>query len=129
MKEESHWVGVGASTESKSRAQKLSREEKQALCEKWKVSGLSRSAFCRREGLAIATFCTWCRKHWPESVAVKEPHLRQVTVREPEAQRYVDELLFIEVCFPNEIVARIKVVAPQLGSVLKELVHATTIIR
>lgn len=31
--------------------------------EKWKESGLSKSAFCRREGINRGTFATWYRRY------------------------------------------------------------------
>lgn len=29
----------------------------------WQSSGLSKAAYCRREGLVYATFCSWCREY------------------------------------------------------------------
>ena len=42
------------------------REEIKILIERWKATKISRSEFCRREGLCIQTFC-----HWVKQIEVK----------------------------------------------------------
>jgi len=39
--------------------QRLTQEEKSAYCRIWESSGLSKRAFCRREGIAIGSFLSW----------------------------------------------------------------------
>ena len=40
---------------------KWSIAEKQAFCKAGEQSGLTRSAYCRREGLCLPTFCSWLK--------------------------------------------------------------------
>lgn len=44
----------------------LSWDEKKAYCHRWKLSGLSKSEFARREKLVIGSLCEWCNKLWPK---------------------------------------------------------------
>jgi hypothetical protein len=40
----------------------LSTEDKKNMCKRWKVSGLSKSQFCRVHKLRMSTFCGWCAR-------------------------------------------------------------------
>ena len=49
-------------TVAKKSVKKWTEEEKQSYCKAWQKSGLSRSGFCRREGLSFPTFCNWLKR-------------------------------------------------------------------
>ncbi len=42
-----------------------SEEQRRELVERWRASGLTQTAFCRKEGLADWVFSTWKRKLFP----------------------------------------------------------------
>lgn len=77
------------SSATKSRKRR-SAQEKLAYCEAWQRSGLSRSEFCQREGLALPTLCAWLKKHLTTAIlppqALQFTAVPEVTLKQPEEQ-------------------------------------------
>jgi hypothetical protein len=48
------------------------RSEWQKICDRFEASGLSKSAFCRREGIAKASFAKWMARLADEQTPVAE---------------------------------------------------------
>lgn len=82
---------------------KRTREEIKILIDKWKSSKLSRTEFCRREGLCLQTFCYWAKQSElkPET---KSP--MSFISMPPTGQRQAIDEQFIEIKLPNGLQCR-----------------------
>ena len=47
---------------TKRKTRTWSWEKKKGLCEQWKVSGKTKSTFCKEHTIALGTFNHWCNK-------------------------------------------------------------------
>ena len=77
----------------------------------WRESGLSQRAFCKREGISLATFSYWRQKELRGlATAPAESAFTEVVV-EPPRPAYAEDRV-IEVTFPDGTRVRIPVPAP-----------------
>lgn len=98
-------------------------QEKVKLCERWKQSGLSKVMYCKRNNLVFSTFCGWCDRLWPkvsagqfcEVVEVSSIHQKEEVIP-----------MTVEVCFPNEVSAKVSLHKDQVLNLIKELVYAAS---
>lgn len=56
----------GQNSSHKQGSRAYSEEEKRHYCELWKNTGLSKSSFCKSNGLNNKTFSNWCKAHIKE---------------------------------------------------------------
>ena len=119
---------------------RLSREAKAGLYEKWKKSGLSKSSFCRREGLSLSLFYKWCvqvvrEERRKEGLGIDgfdatllngSMKLRPVELVRAKA---VAEPMALEVSLPGEVKVRLSVEMSAVGQLLRELIDATNPLR
>jgi transposase-like protein len=108
---------------------KLSWEEKVELCNRWQESGIGRRAFCKQHGVAFATFYGWCNKIWPRSTKKKRSPLSPVRIVNTTNETHEEGQLILELSFPNQAMARIKLPLSSMGKLIQELCYAATIIR
>jgi hypothetical protein len=111
---------------ARSNQRKLSWEEKVELCKRWKESGLNKSKFCKKQGIALPTFCEWCNRVWPgedNKMKRKMIPVRIVTKQETEQQ------VVVELSLPNQSTAKISLPLSSIGNLIKELCYATATIR
>ena len=105
---------------------KLSWEDKVELCKRWKESGLNKSQFCNKHGLAIPTFCEWCNRVWPHSKKAKAPSMTPVRVIN---QQEIEQQVVVELLLSNQATAKMSVPMTSIGKLIQELCHATDTIR
>lgn len=87
------------------------------LPQAWRESGLSQRAFCKREGISLATFSYWRQKELrraAEAPTDPAPAFTEVVV-EPPRLTYADDRV-IEVTYPDGMRVRIPVPAPPAPS-------------
>ncbi len=64
--------------------------------EAWRQSGLTKSAYCRAQGINLKNFYRWCRLETSTEETIKAPRLIPVTLETPtEAPRQSDESLVL----------------------------------
>ena len=83
------------------------------LPQAWRESGLSQRAFCKREGISLATFSYWRRKELrgaADAPAAPAPAFTEVVV-EPRLNVAPASTSSIEVTFPDGTRVRIPVPA------------------
>ncbi len=109
---------------------KLSWAEKKVLYERWKESGLNKNKFCKQVGLRLSTFCSWCTR-LEKTKVVSENALCPIKIKAegPMVRRESEEEVSIELKFPNQMAANVKIKGAQLGYFLKELADAGEVIR
>lgn len=109
----------------------LNPDERRALCQQWKTSGLSRSEFCRQHGVALSSF-----HHWLSGKRLKGARLNlkynqdwvPVTVKKtPEP--ITEEPLLLEIVLPNQMRVKLAVTSSKINSIIEELSHANTALR
>lgn len=104
----------------------ISEEEKIALCEKWKNSGIKRSHFCKEHGLSPSTFYGWCNKSKTRKNKASSSNFVAVnSVGKIENK----EESQVEIILPNQAMIRIKLSMGKLLLFIRELCNATTVIR
>lgn len=91
----------------------FSDEEKAFFCARWASSGLSKSAFCRQEGLPLGSFYKWFDQC---GEGLEGSNLQEVKVVDSGNKRFSSAPVVIELCLPNQIMARINVDEQQVGS-------------
>lgn len=109
--------------------------EKMNLCKKWDESGLSKNAFCKKEGIKLPTFCGWYKRlNWQDSAEDKTKEqaalceVKIVGASQPSSINAVDSLA-IELNILGKVEAKIYLKEQQVGFLLKELINAATAIR
>jgi hypothetical protein len=105
---------------------KLSWEEKVELCKRWKESGLNKSKFCTKHGLALPTFCEWCYRVWPRPIKPEKSSMTPVRVIKQEES---DQQIVVEVSLPNQATAKMSIPLSSIGRLIQELSHATATLR
>lgn len=109
----------------------LNPDERRALCQQWKTSGLSRSEFCRQHGVALSSF-----HHWLSGKRLNGARLNlkynqdwvPVTVKKtPEP--ITEEPLLLEIVLPNQMRVKLAVTSSKINSIIEELSHANTALR
>jgi len=99
----------------------LSSEEKTDLYKRWQQLGWSQSRFCKKYGLPLDMFNDWCK----QMGEIKQSDFCEVTLATPARS----EVMTVELSFSNQITARIQANEHQFGFLLREMLHATSIIR
>ena len=105
---------------------KLTWEEKKIICEQWKQSGKSKAQFCKEEGISFQTFWGWCNRLWPDAKLPSRPGLTPVRVID---KLPMEPLIEVEVLISNQATLKMSLPLSSLGKLIKELYHATAIIR
>lgn len=103
---------------------KRSPEEKLAHCKAWHQSGLSRSAYCQREGLSLPTLCSWLKR---AALTKKSPSaMRFVAASLNETSHKEEQIL--EVRLTNGLQCRFPRVVnvKQICEIIEGLQHVTT---
>ena len=101
--------------------------EKEALCEEWRNSGLSKVKFCRQKNINVSTFSGWCFKLWPPGLSASDNLFCPVNIMDIKPN--TNNSIILEVSFPNAVIARIKATTGQFSYLLRELIDATSVIR
>lgn len=118
----------------------LSQEERIWFYKRWKRARWGQSKFCTKHRLSLEKFRIFCKEMdsclKPEEEEGAEPtffstpdssDFCEVELARP-AQRS-PAVMSIELCFPNQIKARIEACEQQFGFLLREVLHATSIVR
>jgi hypothetical protein len=105
---------------------KLIEKEQRQYYQFWKMSGLSKSAFCKQHAIAAGTFYAWCDRYERDSTVASgfSPIIAAVKTASPAA-----DSIDIELTFPNQLQVRLCLREDRLVSFLQELCHATATIR
>ena len=103
---------------------KWSIEEKSAHCQSWRQSGLSRSAFCQREGLSLPTLCSWLKRQAPAKKL--PPGLKFMPASLNES--FLKEEPILEVRLTNGMQCRFLHIinVKQICEIIEGLQHVTT---
>jgi hypothetical protein len=102
---------------------KLSWEEKVELCNRWKESGLNKSQFCKKHGLALPTFCEWCNRVWPRT---KKQTSTLTPVRIVNKQEKKEEQqIVVELSLPNQAKVKMSLPLSSIGRLIQELCHGS----
>ncbi len=101
----------------------LTWEEKVKICERWKLSGLSKVTYCKRNRLVVSTFCSWCDRLWPKVNAGQFCQVAGVSVTNKKTQELP---ITIEVCLPNQVSAKVSLHEDQVLNLIKGLVYAAS---
>lgn len=118
----------------------LSQEERIWFYKRWKRARWGQSKFCTKHRLSLEKFRLFCKEMEsclkPEEEKSADQSLFstsdssdfcEVELTQP-AQRAL-AMMTIELCFPNQIKARIEACEQQFGLLLREVLHATSIVR
>ncbi len=100
-------------------------EEKLALCEEWKRSGMGIEQFCKAKGISKSALYKWGRTLSLQSQDKAKNWVLVKPAQEPSSENEV----LIELTLPNQSLARIKVVRTEAVSFFQELYYAIAAIR
>jgi transposase-like protein len=109
----------------------LSPDERRALCQQWKTSGLSRSKFCRQHGVALSSFHHWLNGKRLEGARLNLKNNQDwvpVTVKK-RPDPITEEPLLLEMILPNQIRLKLTVASSKINTIIEELSHANTALR
>ncbi len=99
----------------------LSVADKTDLYNQWRQLGWSQGRFCKKHDLPLDLFNDWCK-----NMEVKQPSgFFEVSLAAP----LQSEAMTVELTFANHVTARIEANEHQFGFLLREMLHATSIIR
>ena len=133
-------MGVSVSPK-KINVKNLNWEARKTLCEEWKRTKLSASAFCKERGLAGVTFHKWCKQLWPDKQNNIEQPLKierrkttklsknnwfPVTIADSKSSLTTTTQISAEIILPNQMVMRILVQLSDIKILIKELCNANT---
>lgn len=109
---------------------KLSLPEKIKLCERWEDSGLSKNAFCKKEGLKLPTFWRWYDQLRGNKVE-DNAALCEVKVVRPaqSSEMSPTDNIAMELNIMGKVDARLYLKEHQVKDLLRELMNAATAIR
>jgi len=99
----------------------LSSDEKTELYKRWKQLGWSQGRFCKKHGLPLDIFNDWCK----QMEEISSSDFCEVTLATPPQSG----VMTVELTFSNQVTARIQANEHQFGFLLREMLHATSIIR
>jgi hypothetical protein len=109
---------------------KLSPNERRALCQQWRTSGLNQAEFCKQQGVALSSFRQWLSDRPLIDV---QPHLKNIPAWVPmeikNNAKIPEESLVIEIILPNKIRLKFSVAYSKINSVIEQLSHANTVLR
>ncbi len=97
-------------------------EEIKILVEKWRTSKLSRSEFCRREGLCIQTFCGWVKQGEVNPKTKSQLSFVPLNVSQ---FRQADENQYIDIKLANGLQCRFSMKSniKLIAQIIKELIN------
>lgn len=90
---------MNESEPAKRQKERRSREQIHQLCEEWRASGLTRTAFCKRKGLGVSLFCRWLKHQ--DTLPIKKMKFLPVT-KIPSSE----SVMKLEIELPQGIVLR-----------------------
>lgn len=102
-------------------------ENKQALCQEWRQSGLSMRQFCSTKRISTSALYQWCRNLYPKTNDVKKNWVPVKGIQNQEIK--IEDSVSIELSLPNQSVARVRVLKSDAISFLKEIYNAASTIR
>src|SRR3990167_10447724 len=97
---------LGSSNKPKRVINKLSIDERIALCNLWQASGLSKAQFSKKHGVSSALLYKWCSQLLPKVTKKCKPLLTPVRVvmdQRDDDERHV----MLELSLPNNVLARL----------------------
>lgn len=116
----------------------LSLEERVWFYKRWKRARWSQIKFCTKHRLPLEKFRAFCKEM--ESCLIEEEVANQpgcsaqdlsgfceIEVMKPK--RLSPAVMTVELCFPNQITARIEAHEQQFAFLIREVLHATSIVR
>ena len=105
--------------------------ERRALCQQWRTSGLSQHAFCKQHGVALSSFHQWLSGKRLDGARLNLKYNQDwvpVAVKKPP-DPIIEEPLLIEIVLPNQIRLKLSVASSKINSIIEELSHANTALR
>ena len=109
---------------------KRTNEDKKVICEQWKVSGKSKSQFCRELGIPLPTFCAWCDKVWLPTKKKNQHFSPLHLVNKPVIKlEEKNDLTLIEISLPSQSVISFKLSIQNLVTFVREMCHAIATVR
>lgn len=103
--------------------------EKEELCKAWHRSGLSKQGFCAQKNINISTFAGWCSRFNSETPQLSGNLLCPINITDIKVSMPIAEPIVLEISFPNAITAKVKATVGQFSHLLREIMHATAVIR
>lgn len=101
---------------------------KKAICELWKKTpGISMSAFCRQQGISVASFSRWHKILWPksenllENKKTKSSNWLPIKITEQENKQDINVTRDMELLLPNKITVKINIEIKEMFNFIKEL--------
>lgn len=109
---------------------KLSLLEKVKFCERWEGSGLSKNAFCKKEGLKLPTFWRWYNQLRQNKAGDNGP-LCEVKVVRPVQSNDINmaDDIAVELNIMGKVDARLYLKEHQIRDLLMGLMNAATVVR
>lgn len=105
-------------------------EEKLALCEEWKRSGITAEQFCKTKGISKSTLYKWQhRRQASSSSQTNEKRQNWLLINPPESTESPEERVSIELTLPNQAIARIQISRMEAINFFQELYHAIATVR
>jgi len=104
----------------------LSNQDKRSYCIAWEKSGMSKSVFCKAQGLSPSAFYTWYGQY--KKHRFDESPFSPVVVKSSPSIGCQDTIQF-EMRLPNHAQLFITMREHGLVSFIQELCHAATVIR
>jgi transposase-like protein len=102
---------------------KLTREEKKAICEEWKISGQTKQLFCQSHGISEATFYNWYAHYMHKKEETAFSPVKVVDKTATKATELPKETA-IEIVLPNSTVIRFNHCTKNISSCIKEVAYA-----
>lgn len=109
----------------KSHYQKPTEEEKLALCNRWKASGLSQKAFCEQHGVAKSSLYKWHKKYFLNAESALPGFARLNAVPEQPRQ----EKISMELKLANGAILQLSLPSSDVFALIQELSYAATVVR
>jgi hypothetical protein len=115
---------------NKTPRKKTGPDERRALCQEWRTSGLSQAEFCKQHNVALSSFHQWLsgkRLDGPKPPVKDIP--AWVPMKIKNTSTIAEEFIVIELMLPNKIGLKLPIAYSKINSVIEQLCHANTIIR
>ena len=96
----------------------------------WGSSNLNKLNYCKEHGLSPGLFYNWCKRfrdEEPRMSTIKENPF--IAIEQSNNNFESDERIRMELCLTGQGVLRFQISVTQLVHFIKELSHATTVIR
>lgn len=103
---------------------RYSAQDKRAYCELWRKSTLTKIEFCKLNGISKSSLYRWM-----QDIAFKEPStFSQVVIHNEDNSQNVSNTA-IEIVLPNEVRLKMCIEFQHLRAIIREVSHASAIIR